>query len=245
MLERSYGIVEVERDILERYKRVPVATVWSCLSDYLQIPKSYMEGVQALTPGSRLAARARTLRFLPPRIDKDIQTRIREKAPEYRAMSRCGPGDCLVADIMKNRYAAIGGDVKLLQLKMNNADGLVTDGAVRDLEVLIEENYGLAIYGQGRTPYGGKPWAEAADEDIDIQCGGVLVRPGDVIVGDDDGVVVVPSWFASECIDWVEEHEGIEAMIKEKMLTENVAAGKYYPPTDELKLEWRRAMGLE
>ena len=230
--------VEVSDEILERFKHVPVATVWMAVNSILGVPLPFMEGVRSFTPNKRLAARARTLRFLPPRIDKEKDVKRGENSPEYLAMERCGPGDVLVADIMSKKYAAVAGDVKLLQLKMNNADGLVTDGAIRDMGVLEEEDYDLIVYAQGRTPYGGRPWAEPSEENIDIQCAGVLVKPGDVLVGDDDGVVVVPSWWAEICIDWVETHEEVEAEIKNKILSENVRPGKYYPPTPEFKEEY-------
>ena len=243
-MERSYKPVEVSKELLERYKKVPVATVWSCLNNFLGVPLPFMEGVKPMTPNKRLAARARTLRFLPPRLDIDSENKKdKEKSPEMRAMSRCGEDDVLVADMMGAKYAAIGGDVKLLLLKMNKAAGLVTDGAIRDLDVLEEEGYNLIVYAQERTPYGGRPWAEPAEENIDIQCGGALVRPGDVIVGDNDGVVVVPSWFAEECIEWVEDLEGAEAFVKEKIIKENVVPGKYYPPSHETINEYRKSIG--
>ena len=243
-MERSYKPVEVSKELLERYKKVPVATVWSRLNNYLGVPLPFMEGVKPMTPNKRLAARARTLRFLPPRVDIDSENKKdKEKSPEMRAMSRCGEDDVLVADMMGAKYAAIGGDVKLLLLKMNKAAGLVTDGAIRDLDVLEEEEYNLIVYAQERTPYGGRPWAEPAEENIDIQCGGALVRPGDVIVGDNDGVAVVPSWFAEECIEWVEDHEGAEAFVKEKIMKENVVPGKYYPPSQDTINEYRKSIG--
>ena len=243
-MERSYKPVEVSKELLERYKKVPVATVRSCLNNFLGVPLPFMEGVKPMTPNKRLAARARTLRFLPPRLDIDSENKKdKEKSPEMRAMSRCGEDDVLVADMMGAKYAAIGGDVKLLLLKMNKAAGLVTDGAIRDLDVLEEEGYNLIVYAQERTPYGGRPWAEPAEENIDIQCGGALVRPGDVIVGDNDGVAVVPSWFAEECIEWVEDHEGAEAFVKEKIMKENVVPGKYYPPSQDTINEYRKSIG--
>ena len=243
-MERSYKPVEVSKELLERYKTVHVATVWYCLNNFLGVPLPFMEGVKPMTPNKRLAARARTLRFLPPRLDIDSENKKdKEKSPEMRAMSRCGEDDVLVADMMGAKYAAIGGDVKLLLLKMNKAAGLVTDGAIRDLDVLEEEGYNLIVYAQERTPYGGRPWAEPAEENIDIQCGGALVRPGDVIVGDNDGVAVVPSWFAEECIEWVEDHEGAEAFVKEKIMKENVVPGKYYPPSQDTINEYRKSIG--
>ncbi|MSQ07769.1 MAG: hypothetical protein EXR57_05995 [Dehalococcoidia bacterium] len=240
MPERSFKPVDVSQKTLDRFKKVPVATVWSAVYSKAGVPLPFMEGVEAFTKGRRLAARARTLRFLPPRADLDAQVKVGEDSPEYRAMARCGRGDVLVADIMGKKLAAIAGDVKLLQLKMNGADGLVTDGAIRDMSVLEDENYGFIVYAGGRTPYGGRPWADPAEENVDIQCGGALVRPGDVIVGDDDGCVVVPSWFAEECIEWVEETEEVEKYIKERIVKERVRPGKYYPPTEAMREEWRK-----
>lgn len=239
MSERSYEPVEVSQEILDRFKKLPVATIWSCVHKDAGVPLPFLEKVFLWTKGERLAARARTLRFLPPRPDLNANVKCGEDAPEYQAMSRCGPGDVLVADMIGKPQACIFGDVKAMQLKMNNADGIVTDGGIRDLDVMKEENYGLIIYAKGRTPYGSTPWLVPAEENIDIQCGGALVRPGDVMVGDGDGVVVIPSWFAAECVGLVEEHEGLESYIKEKIQLERVVPGKYYPPTPEVLEEYR------
>lgn len=238
-MTRSFAPVEVPQSILDRFKLLPVATIWNHVWKDADVPLPFMEGVYPFTPGKRLAARARTLRFLPPRPDLIAGMARGEDAPEYRAMARCGPGDVLVADIMGNTRACIFGDVKAMQLKMNKADGIVTDGAIRDLEIMEKENYNLIVYARARTPYGSTPWALPAEENGDIQCGGALVRPGDVLVGDGDGVVVVPSWFAEECVQIVEEHEGVEAYIKEKIEAEGVRPGKYYPPQPAMWDEWR------
>ncbi|HMN31321.1 MAG TPA: hypothetical protein PKE45_24430 [Caldilineaceae bacterium] len=239
MAERSFAPVHVPQEILDRFKKLPVATIWHHVVRDAGVPLPFMENVHLWTPGKRLAAGAGALRFLPPRPDLLAGMRRGEDGPEYRAMARCGPGDVLVADIMGNPRPCIFGDVKALQLKMNRADGIVTDGSIRDLEVMEAENYGLIIYARGRTPYGSEPWAVPAEENVDIQCGGALVRPGDVLVGDGDGVVVVPSWFAAECVAVVEEHEAIEGYVKQKILAEGVAPGKYYPPTPAMWEEYR------
>lgn len=239
MSTRSYAPVNVPQEILDRFKALPVATVWQHVTRDIGVPLAFMKNVFPWTPGRQLAARARTLRYLPPRPDLLQEIPQDEAAPEYRAMARCGPGDVLVADMMGEKEACIFGDVKALQLKMNGADGLVTDGAIRDLDIMIDEGYNLTIYAQARTPHGSTPWAIPAIENIDIQCGGVLVRPGDVLVGDGDGVVVVPSWFAAECVEIVEEHEAVEAYVKRKIEAEGVSPGKYYPPTPAMWDEYR------
>lgn len=240
MAERSYTPVYVPQEILDRFKQLPVATIWHHVMYDAGVPLPFMEKVHLWTPGKRLAARARTLRFLPPRPDLLAETQRGENSPEYQAMARCGPGDVLVVDILGNPRPVVFGDVKALQLKMNQADGVVTDGAIRDLDIMVAEEYNLIIYAQARSPYGSAPWAVPAEENGDIQCGGALVRPGDVLVGDGDGVVVVPSWFAAECVEIVEEHEGVEAYIKQKIMAEKVSPGKYYPPTPAMWEEYRK-----
>ena len=231
--------IEVPQAILDRYKKVASATVYTAVRNR-GANLCFMEDVGCLTPGRRLAARARTLRCLPPRPDLRDEVVIGEHSPEYRAMGSCGPGDVLVVDTMRRPYSTVLGDVKLLHLKMRGADGFVTDGAIRDLDVVA--GYGFSIFAQSRTP-SAREYGDAVQENVDIQCAGVLVRPGDVLVGDDDGVVVVPSYMAAEVIDWVEIHEAAEEYVKEKILAERCAPGRYYPPTDATKEEMLRLRG--
>jgi regulator of RNase E activity RraA len=91
--------------------------------------------------------------------------------------------------------AFVLGDVKLLQLKHQSTEGVVSNGAIRDLDVVAR--YGLAIFAQRRTPTV-REYGEPLDVNVDIQCAGALVRPGDVIVGDNEGVIVVPA-AGEEC----------------------------------------------
>ena len=228
----------VPDEVLEGFKKLPTATVYGATRNFGS-PFNVCEGLQTFTPGKKMAARARTLRFLPHRDDLKADTPSGEGAPEYLAMGKCGPGDVLVADLQGRVQDVVGGDVKLLQLAMNKADGVVVDGAIRDLDVLRDENYGLIVYAQARSLHGG-PTVAPAEQDIQIQCGGALVRPGDVMVGDDDGVIVVPSWMAEQVLAHATEHEEVENFVKEKIRAENVAPGKYYPPQPESFEEWRR-----
>jgi regulator of RNase E activity RraA len=240
---RSFDMkpVHVSQDILDGLKTIPSATVYGAVRN-MGSPVNVCEGLlnYTPTPGKRFAARARTLRFLPMRPDIFKETKIGENSPEYLAMARCGPGDVLVADIMGNTRDVVAGDVKLLQLAMNKADGVVIDGAIRDLDVIIDENYGLTVYAKSRS-FHGNPVTVPAEENVQIQCGGALVRPGDVMVGDGDGVLVVPSWMAEAVLEWAIEHEGTENYIKEKIRAEKVAPGKYYPPTEAMVAEWRKS----
>ncbi|MCH7801402.1 MAG: hypothetical protein IIC24_07635, partial [Chloroflexi bacterium] len=180
-------------------------------------------------------------RFTPPRPEIMAEVHKGADSPEYQAMGSCEPGDVLVCDGMGRKYAAIGGDVKLLQLKMRGAAGMVTDAAIRDLDIV--KGYGLAIFAGDRTPMGGAGEIDPFEANGTIQCGGVAVRPGDLIVGDDDGVVVVPQQVAQEVIDWVEEHEAVEEYVKGLIEKENVAPGKYYPISEATVQQYHQSQG--
>jgi regulator of RNase E activity RraA len=230
--------VHVPDEVLEGLKKLPTATVYGAVRS-MGSTLNVCEGLKAFSPGQKMAARARTLRFLPLRDDLHADTPKGEASPEYVAMGKCGPGDVLVADIAGDVKTVVAGDVKLLQLKMNNADGVVINGAIRDLGVLEDEDYDLIVYATARSLHGG-PTASPAEEDIQINVGGALVRPGDVMVGDDDGVIVVPSWMAAAVLEHATEHEEVENYIKTKIEAEGVAPGKYYPPQPESFAEWAK-----
>ncbi|MEC7885024.1 MAG: hypothetical protein VYD55_05835, partial [Chloroflexota bacterium] len=202
----------VSDEILARYRKVAVATIYSAVRELGGYEPCFMRGVKAYTShkpeNDRLAGRAKTLRFVPPRKDIKMDTQSGEQSPEYIAMGSCGPGDVAIFDAMGRNEASIGGDVKLIQLKNQGAEGLVTDGSIRDINAV--KSYGFKLFAAGNTARVGEPDVWPYEANGVIQCGGVTVRPGDVIVGDDDGVVVVPERVAEEIIEWAEDHEKVE-----------------------------------
>ena len=109
--------------------------------------------------------------------------------------------------------------------------GLVTDGAVRDSVSL--KQYGFPVYSAATTAKQGPaefwPW-QVNDA---VQCGRVLVRPGDAVVGDDDGAVVVPRILVDEVIQIAKEREEVEEVIKAQLIEEECSPGKYYPFNDQ------------
>ena len=229
---------DVPQALLERYKRVAIPTVEDVLRSkgYVNI---FMEGVRPLTPGKRLAARARTLRYVPSRPDFRKVVSRGEESPPYQAMALCGLGDALVVDALRFPDIGVVGDVMLLQLQMGNAEGIVTDGGIRDLATVA--TYGLAVFAGGRSHEGGTPHILPCDFDLPIQCGGVLVCPGDVVAGDDDGVLVVPAELADEVIGEAEEREEMEEFVKELIQQEGCAPGRYYPITEQVARLFRES----
>ncbi len=139
-----------------------------------------------------------------------------------------------------NRMADIGilGNMKTRRLWSRGATGLITDASVRDLDK-IRDDYGLAVFGAGRSAITGLAGSPFHEVNVPISCDGVLVVPGDLIVADDDGVVVIPQQLAEQVIDWIEEHDQVEGFIAKLVDEEQVPAGRYYPPSEELKQRFR------
>ena len=223
----------ISDETLEVLRAIPSQT----LIDGLWVmgwPMSYIEGARPLQRGQSMAGRAVTLRFVPHRPDLAQDKPKGDRSAEYVAYELCGPGEVLVIDAMGWTYSSIGGDIKFMRLHQRNVGGLVTDGSVRDSNSLLE--YGFPVYSASTTAKQGPaefwPW-QVNDA---IQCGGVLVRPGDAIVGDDDGAVVVPAAAVDQVIAIAHEREEVEGVIKAQLEVERCSPGKYYPFND---LTWQ------
>ncbi len=197
-------------------------------------PMSYIEGARPLQPGQKMVGRAVTLRFVPHRPDLAQDKPKGDQSAEYVAYELCGPGEVLAIDAMGWTYSSIGGDIKFMRLHQREVGGLVTDGSVRDSNALV--GYGFPVYSASTTAKQGPaefwPW-QVNDA---IQCGGVLIRPGDAIVGDDDGAVVVPRAVVDQVIAIAHEREEVEEVIKAQLEIERCSPGKYYPFND---LTWQ------
>ncbi len=197
-------------------------------------PMSYVEGAIPLQLGQKMAGRAVTLRFVPHRPDLVQDKPKGVDSAEYVAIELCGPGEVLVIDAMGWKYSSVGGDIKFFRMMQLGAGGLVTDGAARDSVAL--KGYGFPVFSAATTAKQGPaefwPW-QVNDA---IQCGGVLVRPGDAVVGDDDGVVIVPRGEVDDVIRIAHEREEVEEVIKAQLEIEKCSPGKYYPFND---LTWK------
>ena len=220
---------EISKETLEVLRGIPTQT----LIDGLWVmgwPMSFIHGANPLQPGQSMAGRAVTLRFVPHRPDLAQDKPKGEQSAEYVAIELCGPEQVLVIDAMGWEYSSIGGDIKFLRMMQRQAGGLVTDGAVRDSNAL--KAYGFPVYSANTTAKQGPaefwPW-QVNDA---IQCGDVLVRPGDAVVGDDDGAVVVPKAAVDEVIHIAHEREEVEEVIKAQLEIERCSPGKYYPFND-------------
>ncbi|QEO13640.1 fumarylacetoacetate hydrolase family protein [Agromyces intestinalis] len=191
----------------------------------------FIEGVQANLPGARIVGRARTLRFIPARPDL-FQTHGGGYNAQKRAFDSVGPGEVLVVDARGERGTGTVGDVLALRAKVRGAAGIVTDGGVRDFDAVAD--IGIPVFSQGPHPsvLGRRhvPW----ETDVTIACGGAAVQPGDVIVGDGDGVIVIPPHLVAEVAAEAAEQDAADAWVAER-----VAEGEAVDGLFPMNAEWR------
>lgn len=191
----------------------------------------FIDGVAANIPGSRIVGTAKTLRFVPFREDL-FAARGGGYNAQKRAFDAVEEGEVIVIEARGDATTGTLGDILALRARARGAAGVVTDGGVRDFDAVAE--IGLPVFSQGAHPsvLGRKhvPW----DVDITISCGGATVQPGDIIVGDGDGVIVIPPALAEEVADAALAHE-----IEDAWIAEQVAAGHPVDGLFPLNAAWR------
>lgn len=189
-----------------------------------------IDGLKASHPDKRIIGRARTLRYVPYREDL-----FKNFGGGYNAQKRLFDSlkkdDVVVIEARGETNAGTFGDILAIRAKWLGAAGIVTDGAVRDLAVV--EELGIPAYHGGGHPavLGRKhvPW----DSDLTVACGGATVQPGDVIVGDADGLLVIPPSMLTELVD-----EAILQEKEERFVALMVAAGEKVEDLFPLNSDW-------
>jgi len=227
------------KELVEPFWEFGTATVSSGLREVCGVRRAFMVGPVAFTPGGKTVGTATTLCFLPKREDIE-QSRMEEEQESTSALwdatVSVQNGDVLVVDARGNMQTGCLGEMLMTGIHAKGAKGLVVDGCVRDFPGA--KSIGLPLFLRGVTPHNASHWEMYPwDHNVPIGCGGVLVMPGDIIVADDDGVVVVPPKLAPELIEYCEEREGGEVFERIK-LKETGLIEKYYPMNEEARKEY-------
>ncbi len=217
------------QDILDALSTLPSSTLLDVM-DGMGNVNTQMRGVYSMVSGQKLVGRAVTMRFVPSRPDLRAKVIGGPNSAEYQAMELCGPGDVLVMDAMRLGDPSSAGDIKLWRLKQKGAAGIVTDGGLRDLTTL--GSYGIALFAARETNMTMPSHMLPYEAQVAVQCGGVLVLPGDYITADDGGVIVIPGEQTSEIIAKARHYDALEKAVKKQLESENVSPGKYYPFND-------------
>ena len=230
-----------------RNKLMGVSTATLCTALFKRgLRNQFIQDVRPLKfKGRNMVGEAFTLRYIPAREDLNPLTVFQDRAhPQRKAVEDCPPGAVMVIDSRKDARAASAGGILVTRLMVRGVAGIVTDGGFRDSPEIAELNIG-AYHNRPSAPTN-LTLHQAIEINGPIGCGDVAVFPGDVVVGDGEGVFVIPAGIADEIAD-----EAVEMTAFEDFVTEEVRNGRsilgLYPPTDpQSKVDfevWRKKMG--
>ena len=239
-------MTKLSTETRDKLKGVSTATLASAL--YKRGFRNQM--IQDVSPlslprGGSMVGEAYTLRYLPAREDLNPMTVFRDHShPQRRAIEECPAGSVLVMDSRKDPRAASAGGILVTRLMKRGVAGVVTDGGFRDSAEIASLDF---------PSYHNRPSAptnltlhQAIDINVPIGCGDAPVFPGDVIVGDADGVIVIPAEIADEIADEAVEMTAFEDFVIERVQHGHKTFG-LYPPTEDANLEafavWRKLNG--
>jgi len=178
-----------------------------------------------------------TMRFIPAREDVNTLDPYRSgNTLQWESIETVPPGQVIVVDSRGDASAASGGDLLMTRAMVRGAAGFVTDGGLRDGHVLAQLPF--PTYARQVTITTRATFHHVADLQVPIGCAGVAVYPGDVLVGDRDGVVVIPRALAPELAQPALEQEQLEAYLHTRIKAGEALWG-IYPPSEETKAQYR------
>jgi regulator of RNase E activity RraA len=229
----------------DKLKTVSTATLCSALFKR-GLRNQFIQNVLPLNSSlPNMVGEAFTLRYIPAREDLNPMTVFQDpKHPQRVAIEECPPGAVMVIDSRKDARAASAGSILISRLMVRGVAGAVTDGGFRDSPEIAALPF--PTYHQRPSAPTNLTVHQAMDINVPIGCGDAPVFPGDVIVGDREGVVVIPAHMADDIAD-----EAVEMTAFEDFVTEEVLKGRptigLYPPTQQQSKDdfvvWRKARG--
>jgi regulator of RNase E activity RraA len=245
-MEELMDIPEINRParaLVEQLREMGAATVAGTLA-HMGIRDPHMHGPVSWNKGKAIAGPALTLQFMPKREDLYGQNEYDdpEKQLHRHVLYKVQPGDVVVVDARGDLTAGVFGEMMLTYFKGRGGAGVVIDGVIRDWP--HGQSLDLPMWIRGLTPNfhtqtGLMPFAV----NVPIACGGVTVIPGDIIVADDDGAIVVPAALAERVLAEAKSHAEWEEFSKLKLL-EGGDLRRYYPLHKDAQAEyeaWRKA----
>ena len=210
------------------------------------LSRQFIQDVRPLNPNQpNMVGEAYTLRYMPAREDLNTLDVFKNREhPQRKAVEECPPGAVLVIDSRKDARAASAGGILVSRLMKRGVAGIVTDGGFRDSPEIAR--LAIPAYHQRPAAPTNLTVHQAIDINVPIGCGDAPVFPGDVIVGDGEGVVVIPAHLADEVAAEAVEMTAFEDFVQAKVMEGRSILG-LYPPTDEQSrvdfAAWRQANG--
>ena len=228
-------------DTLAKLKQVSTSTLTTQLFKR-GLRNVFVQGVHRLSrPAATLAGEAYTLRYIPAREDIDrIDVLGDPEHPQRKSIEVTPAGQVLIIDCRKETRAASAGHILITRLHMRGVAGLVTDGCLRDAASIAEMDF--PVFCAGASAPLNLVCHHAVEANVPIACGDVAVYPGDVVVGDGDGVVIIPRHLADEVARDTLEQDALEEFVLQEIRSGKPLRG-IYPPNDDTRARfetWRK-----
>ena len=234
------GRPKVPNDLLERARELSSEEVWAVLQQR-GFNNQYADGFQILHPGKPMVGRAFTVQFMPLRPDVDEIARNKAKdrgvprLTNQTAIDMLQLGDVLVVDIFGKKVngTIVGDNLFYYVMKATNGGGLVVDGSIRDLNGIAEIDMPAYFRSVDPTPIGN---VMLTGINIPVRIGGVTVMPGDLVVGDREGVYFVPPQLVREVLDRADEIRIHDEWTKKKFDEGKYKSSEIYSTPSDAKL---------
>ena len=221
----------ISNEVIQQLLIPSTATLTTALKQF-GLSRSFMHGVAPLRPNMKMAGPAFTLRYIPAREDLNAGEVDNLKDVQRVGIEEIGKGAVFVIDARGDTRAGTMGDILATRLFKRGVAGVVTDGAFRDSPSIAE--IGIPAFAAAMNAHSNKTVHHPSEIQVPIACGEVAVIPGDIIVGDAEGVVVVPIQLAEEVAQIAVEMEDRERFVLEKIQSGASIVGTY--PPDESTL---------
>src|SRR6266853_654350 len=235
------GRPKVPDDLIERARELSSEEVWAVLEEK-GFRNQYADGFQILHPEKPMVGRAFTVQFMPdrPDVNKVASAKARERGlgplTNQLAIDMLQPGDVLIVDLFGKKVngTIVGDNLFYYVMKTTHSGGLVVDGSIRDLNGISEIAMPAYFRAVDPTPIGN---VMLTGINVPVRIGGVTVMPGDLVVGDREGVYFVPPQFVQEVLDKADETHIHDEWTKKKFAEGKYKSSEIYGSPSDPKLQ--------
>ena len=225
-----------EAELFAALETVNLESVWNCLKA-LGVEETFMPGLQVLCPDKRMVGRATTMRCTPVRKDLQASLKLSERGLTSRvAAVHAKPGDVVVIDMSGVSNSGMVGDLVVEGLRAKGGVGLICYGGIRDMPAIQEMGlpvYCTAVHAAAATN------VMCVEYNGPVHCAGVTVAPGDILLGDGEGVLVIPPSIAEEAVTNALDVDDRELYIRDVLRSGKWQLEEAYPMNAEVEAAYQ------